>query len=115
MAKTMIAVYNTLSDARTTLQSLAEAGFDASSLKLVTNDQNHEHLVDVRGLIGGLIGISAAPRSFVELNIPKKETDVYLEGLGQGQSLVVATIADNQSETVKEIMSRHHASEITRV
>lgn len=113
MAKTIIGIFENPLDAEDVIKELTALGLERSEIRLIT-DTSGERLVDTRTLIGGLVGVSAAPKTSLKTSLPEEELQQYLEGVHRGQAVVALDAEDDQIESVVDVMNRHRPVNVVR-
>src|SRR4029434_6457561 len=112
MAKTLVALYDTCTDAEQVVQELIADGFSRSAIHLaldhtksrtapaasVERDAAYEgaHLID----------------TLADLGVPHDEAYAYVEGVRRGGALVVVESSDDREERGMEILRRLHPVDI---
>ena len=112
MAKTLVALYDTFTDAERVVQELIEDGFSRSDIHLavdhtkgrapyassVERDSAYEgaHLVD----------------TLADLGVPYDESNSYAEGVRRSGALVVVESSDDRAERGMEMLRRLHPVDI---
>jgi uncharacterized protein (TIGR02271 family) len=112
MAKTLVALYDTVTDAEQVVQELIADGFSRSAIHLaldhtksrtapaasVERDAAYEgaHLID----------------TLADLGVPHDEAYAYVEGVRRGGALVVVESSDDREERGMEILRRLHPVDI---
>jgi len=138
MTKTVVALYDSASDAETVSSELSAAGFtdtdvvDNSAIGSGNSSWSGTEITDsslaagAPGLVGTPLGAvsdtgSAATSSSVSdgilgrlrrAGVPEDESHVYAEGVRRGGSLVIARLADDNVDRGLEIMSNYRPVDI---
>jgi len=89
--RTVIGLFDDHADAMQAHEAIVKAGYGEGLDVLTADDES-----DVPKL------------ARLATNVPKPDSDVYLEGVRKGGTLLTATVADDKSGAVAEIMSSHH-------
>jgi uncharacterized protein (TIGR02271 family) len=108
MAKTLVALYETCTDAEHVVQELLEDGFTRSNMHLaLAHTTSHAaHAASVKGdsAYEGATLLATLP----DLGVPSDEAHAYAEGVRRGNALVVVESSDDQAERGMEILRRLH-------
>jgi stress response protein YsnF len=108
MAKTLVALYETFTDAEHVVQELLEDGFARSNMHLALGHTTSHaaHAASVKGdsPYEGATLLATLP----DLGVPSDEAHAYAEGVRRGNALVVVESSDDQAERGMEILRRLH-------
>jgi uncharacterized protein (TIGR02271 family) len=116
MAKTLVGLYDTFTEAKQVVQELVENGSSRSDITLATHsaedvkDYNADYTyVETGSSTGrGRELMSLLTRS----GVPQSEADSYAEGVRRGGTLILVKASDEQSDRGLEIMNRLHSVDI---
>jgi uncharacterized protein (TIGR02271 family) len=106
MAKTLVGLYDTFTDAERVVQDLVQHGFSRSDMSLMTHDANGQqadYTYSREALLredGGLID------QLTDLGVPENEARAYAEGVRRSGTLVVVNASDDSADRGLEIMQR---------
>ena len=113
MAKTLVGLYDTLTDAEYVMHALVTEGFPYGGIRAVTS---HDA---ARGGTDGSVGKWITAESgmdmvdtLTDLGIPAAEAHAYAEGIRRGGALVIVKPTDEWTERCIEIMNRRQAVDI---
>ncbi|EWY39840.1 hypothetical protein N825_04905 [Skermanella stibiiresistens SB22] len=140
MTKTVVALYDSATDAETVSAELSTAGFtdteivDHASLGSTSGSFSDTSVTDASlttGTAGGILGSPLGAESSVGMapaasgavsdgilgrlrrsGVPEDESHVYAEGVRRGGALVIARLADDNVDRGLEIMSNHRPVDI---
>lgn len=111
MAKTLVGLYDTFSDAQHVVEDLAKAGFSRSDISLATHstsgvkNQHADYSYSEPRASTGSRG-----RELINLltnnGVPRDEADSYAEGVRRGGALVLVKASEGETERGLEIMKR---------
>ena len=108
MAKTLVALYNTFTDAERVVQELIEDGFSRSDIHLTLDHTKsrtaHTSSVEWDSAYEGANLLD----TLVDLGVPYEEAHTYAEGVRRGGALVVVESSDDRAERGMEILRRLH-------
>jgi uncharacterized protein (TIGR02271 family) len=108
MAKTLVALYDTLTDAERVVQELIEDGFARSDIHLALDHTRsrtaHSSSVEWDSAYEGANLID----TLADLGVPYDEAHSYMEGVRRGGALVVVESSDDRAERGMEILRRLH-------
>ena len=108
MAKTLVALYDTVPEAERVVQELMADGFARSDIHLALNDtQSH---ATQRSAVEGDAAYAGATllATLADLGVPADEAHAYAEGVRRGGALVVVESGDDQAERGMAILQRLH-------
>lgn len=94
MAKTAVALYDTMNEARQVNEELANAGFDRSSIRIM-NTQDGDNI-----------------DTLTNAGLPRNDAEAYVEGIRRGGRLVMITTDDSRIDTAVDIMDRFNSINI---
>jgi uncharacterized protein (TIGR02271 family) len=108
MAKTLVALYDTCTDAEHVVQELLKDGFTRSDVHLAL-----DHTEGCETQHAAVEGDSAYEGdtffdTLVDLGVPHEEAHGYAEGVRRGGALVVVESSDDRAERGMEILRRLH-------
>src|SRR5919197_2838195 len=108
MAKTLVALYDTFTDAERVVQELIEDGFARSDLHLAVDPTKSRaaHAVSVEW-DSAYEGANLID-TLADLGVPHDEAHSYAEGVRRGGALVVVESSDGRAERGMEILRRLH-------
>src|ERR1700704_6138728 len=108
MAKTLVALYDTFTDAERVVQELIEDGFARSDIHLALDHTKsrtaHTLSVEWDSAYEGANLID----TLADLGVPYDEAHSYVEGVRRGGALVVVESSDDRAERGMEILRRLH-------
>ena len=108
MAKTLVALYDTFTDAERVVQELIEDGFSRSDIHLTLDHTKsrtaHTLSVEWDSAYEGANLLD----TLVDLGVPYDEAHAYAEGVRRGGALVVVESSDDRAERGMEILRRLH-------
>jgi len=97
MAKTVIAMYGDAQTASAVVNDLAKAGLSRSDIMVMTNQSG-----------SGLGSVTdASSQVLTKLGASQEQARMYVEGVNQGNSLVIAKVSDQETSRVQSIMERY--------
>ena len=112
MAKTLVALYDTFTDAEHVVQELIEDGFSRSDMHLALEHTKsstaHTSSVEWDSAYEGVNLLD----TLVDLGVPYDEAQAYGEGIRRGGALVVVESSDERAERGMEILRRLHPVDI---
>lgn len=94
MAKTAVALYDTMNEARQVTDELSNAGFDRSSIRLMSTQDNDT--ID----------------TLTNAGLPRHDAEAYAEGIRRGGRLVMITTDDSRIDTAVDIMDRYNSIDV---
>jgi uncharacterized protein (TIGR02271 family) len=108
MAKTLIALYDTVTDAERVVQELMADGFARRDIHLALNDTMSR--AAQRSPVEGDAAYAGTTllATLDDLGVPSDEAHVYAEGVRRGGALVVVESHDDQAERGMAILQRLH-------
>jgi uncharacterized protein (TIGR02271 family) len=108
MAKTLVALYDTLTDAERVVQELIDDGFARSDVHLVF-DHTKNHTAHASSVARDSAYEEAhLIDTLTDLGVPYDEASAYAEGVRRGGALVVVESSDDRAERGMEILRRLH-------
>ena len=112
MAKTLVALYDTFTDAEHVVQELIEDGFSRSDIHLALDHTKsrtaHTSSVEWDSAYEGANLLD----TLADLGVPYDEAHAYAEGVRRGGALVVVESSDDRAERGMEILRRLHPVDI---
>src|SRR4029434_4319910 len=112
MAKTLVALYDTFTDAEHVVQELIADGFSRSDIHLALDHTKsrtaHTSSVEWDSAYEGANLLD----TLVDLGVPYDEAQAYAEGVRRGGTLVVVESSDDRAERGMEILRRLHPVDI---
>jgi len=112
MAKTLVALYDTLTDAERVVQELIDDGFARSDVHLALDYTKsrtvHTSSIERDSAYEGANLID----TLTDLGVPYDDAHSYMEGVRRGGALVVVESSDDQAERGMEILRRLHPVDI---
>src|SRR5215475_4710442 len=112
MAKTLVALYDTFTDAEHVVQELIEGGFSRSDIHLALDYTKsrpaHTSSVEWDSAYEGANLLD----TLVDLGVPHDAAHAYAEGVRRGGALVVVESSDDRAERGMEILRRLHPVDI---
>ena len=108
MAKTLVALYNTVTDAERVVHELMADGFARSDIHLALSDTQSR--ATQRSTVEGDAAYAGATllATLADLGVPADEAHAYAEGVRRGGALVVVESGDDQAERGMAILQRLH-------
>jgi len=108
MAKTLVALYDTCTDAERVVHELMQDGFPRSDVHLALDhtegcETQHAAVAWDSASEGDTLG-----DTLVDLGVPQEEAHAYAEGVRRGGALVVVESSDEQAERGMAILQRLH-------
>jgi uncharacterized protein (TIGR02271 family) len=108
MAKTLVALYDTVTNAERVVQELMADGFARSDIHLALNDTQSRaarpSAVEGDAAYAGATLLA----TLADLSVPSDEAHAYAEGVRRGGALVVVESGDDQAERGMAILQRLH-------
>src|ERR671923_1633527 len=108
MAKTLVALYDTFTDAERVVQELIDDGFARSDIHLALDHSKshtaHTAAVEWDSAYEGANLID----TLADLGVPYEEAHAYAEGVHRGSALVVVESSDDRAERGMAILQRLH-------
>src|SRR4030095_14610983 len=112
MAKTLVALYDTFTDAEQVVQELIADGFSRSDIHLALDHTKsrtaHTSSIEWDSAYEGANLLD----TLVDLGVPYDEAQAYAEGVRRGGALVVVESSDDRAERGMEILRRLHPVDI---
>src|SRR4029450_10854311 len=112
MAKTLVALYDTFTDAEQVVQELIADGFSRSDMHLALDHTKsrtaHTSSVEWDSAYEGANLLD----TLVDLGVPYDEAQAHAEGVRRGGALVVVESSDDRAERGMEILRRLHPVDI---
>jgi len=108
MAKTLVALYDTFTDAERVVQELIADGFARSDIHLAL-DRTKSHAAHTSSVEwdSAYEGANLID-TFADVGVPSDEAHAYAEGVRRGGALVVVESSDDRAERGMEILQRLH-------
>jgi stress response protein YsnF len=108
MAKTLVALYDTVPEAERVVQELMADGFARSDIHLALNDTQSR--ATQHSAVEGDVAYAGATllATLTDLGVPADEAHAYAEGVRRGGALVVVESGDDQAERGMAILQRLH-------
>jgi len=105
MAKTLVGLYDTFTDAEQVVQDLVKHGFDRSDVWMTTHNgqsrsASSSYAAETR--MDDRDGLE----TLTDYGVPAEEARSYMEGVRRGGTLVVVKASDEQADRGMEIMNR---------
>src|SRR5918911_2878866 len=112
MAKTLVALYDTVPEADRVVQELMADGFSRSDIHLALNDTQSR--ATQRSTVEGDAAYAGATllATLADLGVPADEAHAYAEGVRRGGALVVVESSDDRAERGMAILRRLHPVDI---
>jgi uncharacterized protein (TIGR02271 family) len=112
MAKTLVALYDTVTDAEQVVQELIADGFTRSAIHLAL-DSTKSRTAPSASVEGDAAYEGAhLIETLADLGVPYDEADAYAEGVHRGGALVVVESSDDREERGMEMLRRLHPVDI---
>ena len=108
MAKTLVALYDTVTDAERVVQELMADGFARRDIHLALNETQSR--AAQRSTVEGDAAYEGATllATLTDLGVPADEAHAYAEGVRRGGALVVVESSDDRAERGMVILQRLH-------
>ena len=110
MAKTLVGLYDTFTDAQKVVQELEKSGFSRSNISLATHstgdmknqnaDYTYAEKTSSRGMGRQLITM------LTDYGVPQNEADSYAEGVRRGGALVLVKASESEADRGLKIMKQ---------
>lgn len=94
MAKTAVALYDTVNEAQQVVNELTSTGFSRNSIQMLNNNTNN------------------TTTTLTSAGLPRSDADAYVEGIRRGGHLVMITTEDDEIDTAVDIMDRFNSVNI---
>jgi uncharacterized protein (TIGR02271 family) len=94
MAKTAVALYDTMNEAQQVVDELTNTGFSRSSIRLLGDNDNN------------------IVSTLTDAGLPHHDAEAYYEGIRRGGNLVMITTEDDRIDPVVDIMDRYNSINI---
>lgn len=94
MAKTAVALYDSMSEAKKVNEQLITAGFSRSNIQIIGK------------------GDSNSVSTLTKVGLPQSDAEAYVEGVRRGGNLVMVTTDDGKIDSAVDIMDRHNSINI---
>lgn len=94
MAKTAVALYDSMSEAKKVSDQLTNAGFSRSSIQIIGK------------------GDSNSVSTLTNVGLPQNDAEAYVEGVRRGGNLVMVTTDEGKIDSAVDIMDRHNSINI---
>src|SRR5256714_8366884 len=108
MAKTLVALYDTITEAERVVHELLADGFPRSAIHLAL-DPTQERAAHASSVAGDAAYAGAHLfDTLVDVGVPQEEADAYGEGVRRGGALVVVESSEDRAERGMEILHRLH-------
>jgi stress response protein YsnF len=112
MAKTLVGLYDTFSDAEHVVRDLIDYGFARSDVRLITHDAQHRDAASTSYGVWDADTESDVVDMLTELGVPQDDAHSYSEGVRRGGTLVVVESSDEWADSGMEILNRLHPVDI---
>ena len=116
MAKTLVGLYDTFTDAQQVVQELEKSGFSRSNISLVTHstgDAKNQHVDYIYAeKMSSTDGEKELINLLTDYGVPQNEADSYAEGVRRGGALVLVKASEGETDRGLEIMKRLHPVDI---
>jgi uncharacterized protein (TIGR02271 family) len=120
--KTLVALYDDASDARTVVSELSAADIDKGRSQVIDGDSLYGSSTSAAGLTGTSPGTNAGIGSdsgtgdilnrLTRAGVPDTDAHIYAEGVRRGGTLVIARVDDSDVDRGLDIMSRYRPVDI---
>lgn len=94
MAKTAVALYDTVNEAQQVVNELTDVGFSASNMQMLSDNTNN------------------VVTTLTSAGLPPSDANAYAEGIRRGGHVVMITTEDDQIDTAVDIMDRYNSINI---
>jgi len=108
MAKTLVALYDTVTDAEQVVQELIADGFSRSDLHLAVDHTTSRTAPSASVEWNAAYEGANLVDTLVDLGVPSDEAYAYAEGVRRGGALVVVESSDDRAERGMAILQRLH-------
>jgi uncharacterized protein (TIGR02271 family) len=108
MAKTLVALYDTFTDAEHVVQELIETGFTRSDIHMALDPTQGRATPHVSVEWDSAYEGANLVDTLADLGVPYDEAQSYAEGVRRSGALVVVESSDDQAERGMEILRRMH-------
>ena len=112
MAKTLVALYDTFTDAERVVQELIEDGFARRDVHLALDHTKSRTAYSSSGARDSAYEGANLLDTLADLGVPYDEAHSYVEGVRRGGALVVIESSDERAERGMEILRRLHPVDI---
>src|SRR5215208_679839 len=124
MAKTVVGLFDTFTEAQNVVQQLVNAGFDRNEISVLANDARGEYGATRAvgetsstaegagagavggGVLGGVLG------ALVGAGIPEEDANFYAEGVRRGGTLLMVKTSDDMAQRAYDLMRSNGAVDI---
>src|SRR5918911_4253914 len=108
MAKTLVALYDTVTDAERVVQELMADGFARRDIHLALDDTQGRASRPSAGEREAAYAGATLIETLTDLGVPSDEAHAYVEGVRRGGALIVVESGDDQAERGMAILQRLH-------
>jgi len=112
MAKTLVALYDTVTDAEQVVQALIADGFSRSDIRLALDHTKSRTAPSASVERDAAYEGANLLDTLADLGVPHDEAYAYVEGVRRGGALVVVESSDDRAERGMEILRRLHPVDI---
>ena len=112
MAKTLVALYDTVTDAEQVVQELSADGFSRSDIHLALDHTQSRTAPSASVARDAAYEGAHLLETLADLGVPHDEAYAYVEGVRRGGALVVVESSDDRAERGMEILRRLHPVDI---
>jgi len=112
MAKTLVALYDTVTDAEQVVQELIADGFSRSDIHLALDHTKSRTAPSASVERDAAYEGAHLIETLADLGVPHDEAYAYVEGVRRGGALVVVESSDDRAERGMEILRRLHPVDI---
>ncbi len=112
MAKTLVALYDTFTDAERVVQELIDDSFVQSDIHLALDHTKNQTAGSAAVERDSAYDGAHLVETLADLGVPYDESHSYAEGVRRGGALVVVESRDDQAEPGMEILQRLHPVDI---
>src|SRR4029434_256211 len=112
MAKTLVALYDTCTDAERVVQELLQDGFTRSEVHLALDHTEGCETPHAAVEWDSASESESVFETLVDLGVPHEEAHAYDEGVRRGGALVVVESSDDRAERGMAILQRLHPVDI---
>src|ERR1700704_6213560 len=108
MAKTLVALYDTVTDAEQVVQELIADGFARSAIHLAVDHTQSRTAPSASVESDSAYEGANLVDTLVDLGVPYEEAYAYTEGVHRGGALVVVESSDDRAERGMAVLQRLH-------
>ncbi len=118
MAKTVVGLFETPTEAQNVKQQLVSQGYSSDSIRVLSNETDgfaESAVADARGTATSETGVMGSIKNFFHsLTGGGDEQDYYTKGVSAGGALLAVTVADDKADAVSSLLGRYGADDINQ-